>query len=558
MVYDLLIKNGKVVDGTGAAAYQADVAVSAGRIVAIDELSGESKQVIDASGLIVAPGFIDPHTHYDAQICWDPLVTLSSWHGVTTVLMGNCGVGIAPCQTQDRQIVTWDLVNVEAIPFDVLNQGIRWEWESFPEYMDAAQRRKKAINQGFLAPLTPFRHFVMGYEESISRAANDDETAKIAGLLKEAVGAGAMGFSVSTVHHIGCQGRPLGSRRASRPELGAYAGVLKDLGKGVIEITLLDVPGMMSDGEFDLLDFLLTKSARPVTWITLASRADRPDTCVNTLARAEPLIRRGGVPQINCKPTTVLLDLKDPYLIRISGFESWKRVFDQPLDVQKRVLRDPEFRSAFRSELSSPRIFRGNWERIEVRTASSPALKPLEGKTVAQIARERGCDPLDTFLDLALEDDLNLHYASISDTGEIPRLLADSRTILGLSDAGADVGLLCDAGYCTHLLGIWARENQVLTLERAVQRLTSEPADYFGIKKRGRLIPGLAADITIFDYDRVMPGPVVMLSDLPGGGRRIVQEARGIEYTIVNGEVVYENGKHTGALPGKVLRSGSC
>jgi N-acyl-D-amino-acid deacylase len=558
MAYDLLIKNGKVVDGTGAAAYEADVAISGGKIVAIDRLKSASKQTIDASGLIVAPGFIDPHTHYDAQICWDPAVTCSSWHGVTSVLMGNCGVGIAPCRTEDRQIVTWDLVNVEAIPFDVLNQGIRWEWQSFPEYMDAAERRKKAINMGFLAPLTPFRHFVMSYEESISRAANADETAKIAALLKEAVGAGAMGFSVSTVHHIGYQGRPLGSRRASRAELGTYAEALKDLGKGVIEITLLDVPGMMSDAEFDLLDLLLSKSSRPVTWITLSSRADRPDTCATTLAKAEPLIRRGGVPQINCRPTTVLLDLKDPYLIRISGFESWKRVLDQPLDVQKKVLREPEFRAAFRAELASPRIFRGNWDRIEVRTASSPALKALEGKTVAEVARERGRDPLDTFLDLALEDDLNLHYASISDTGEIPKLVADSRTILGLSDAGAHVGLLCDAGYCTYLLGVWAREKQVISLERAVQRLTSEPADYFGIRTRGRLKPGLAADIAIFDYDRVMPGPVVMLSDLPGGGRRLVQEARGIHYTIVNGELIYENGKHTGALPGEVLRSGSC
>jgi N-acyl-D-amino-acid deacylase len=558
MQYDLLIKNGKVVDGTGAAAFAADVAVSDGRIAAIERSGARAKQVIDATGLIVAPGFIDPHTHYDAQICWDPLVTCSSWHGVTSVLMGNCGVGIAPCRTEDRQIVTWDLVNVEAIPFDVLNQGIRWEWQSFPEYMDAAARREKAINMGFLAPLTPFRHYVMGYEESIKRAANDDETAGIAALLKEAVAAGAMGFSVSTVHHIGYQGRPLGSRRASRDELGIYASVLKSLGKGVIEITLLDVPGMMSDAEFELLDFLLTQSARPVTWITLASRADRPGTCANTLDKAQPLIRRGGVPQINCRPTTVLLDLKDPYLIRISGFESWKRVLNQPLEVQKQVLRDPEFRSAFRAELATPRVFRGDWERLQVSAANNPALKPLERKTVARIARDRGRDPLDTFLDVALEDDLNLQYATMSDTGEIPTLVADSRTILGLSDAGAHVGLLCDAGYCTYLLGVWAREHGVITLERAVQRLTSEPADYFGIRTRGRLRPSLAADITIFDYERVMPGAAVMLSDLPGGGRRIVQEAQGIQYTIVNGKVVYENGKHTGAMPGEVLRSGNC
>jgi N-acyl-D-aspartate/D-glutamate deacylase len=202
MSYDLLIKNGQVVDGTGAAAYQADVAVSAGKVVEIGRVRDQAKAVLDASGLIVAPGFIDPHTHYDAQICWDPLVTCSSWHGVTSVLMGNCGVGIAPCRTQDREIVTWDLVNVEAIPFDVLSQGIRWEWQSFPEYIDAAQLRKKAINMGFLAPLTPFRHFVMGYEESINRAANDDEMVKIAALLKEAVRADTMGFYVKKVNNI--------------------------------------------------------------------------------------------------------------------------------------------------------------------------------------------------------------------------------------------------------------------------------------------------------------------------------------------------------------------
>src|SRR5690349_12974808 len=187
MALDLLIRNGTVVDGTGRQRFTADVGVAAGRIAEIGKIKEPAKKTIDASDLIVAPGFFDLHTHYDAQICWDPLVTCSSWHGVTSVLMGNCGVGIAPCRTQDREIVTWDLVNVEAIPFDVLNQGIRWEWQTFPEYMDAAQRRKKAINQGFLAPLTPFRHFVMGYEESINRAANDDEMVKIAALLQEAV-----------------------------------------------------------------------------------------------------------------------------------------------------------------------------------------------------------------------------------------------------------------------------------------------------------------------------------------------------------------------------------
>ncbi|HXG23895.1 MAG TPA: amidohydrolase family protein, partial [Chthonomonadales bacterium] len=240
MAYDIVIRNGTIVDGTGGPRYRADIAVAGGKIAAIGKVTDGARKMIDASGLIVAPGFVDPHTHYDAQICWDPLISCSSWHGVTSVIMGNCGVGLAPCKPKVQEIAAWDLVNVESIPFEVLSKGVTWEWESFPQYMAAAEKRGMGINLGFLAPLTPFRHYVMG-EESMERAATAEETRQIQALLREAVAAGAMGFTTTTVaQHIGYQGRPLACRLASRDELKAYANVLKELNRGVSEVALGD------------------------------------------------------------------------------------------------------------------------------------------------------------------------------------------------------------------------------------------------------------------------------------------------------------------------------
>src|ERR1700674_4535953 len=267
MSYDLVIKNGPVVDGTDAASRRADIGIANGQIAEIGKITEGAKKTIDASDLIVSPGFIDPHTHYDAQICWDPYMTSSSWHGVTTVVMGNCGVGLAPCKPNAREIATWDLVNVEAIPFDVLGKGVTWDWETFPEYMNAAERRGSGINLGFLAALTPFRHWVMG-EESMERGANKDETAKIKALIKEAVAAGAMGFTTTAIpQHIGYKGRPIACRNASRDEFKAYANALKELGKGSMELALTKSVSEVSDDEYDFLDFLLTESGRPVTWL---------------------------------------------------------------------------------------------------------------------------------------------------------------------------------------------------------------------------------------------------------------------------------------------------
>jgi N-acyl-D-aspartate/D-glutamate deacylase len=549
VAYDLLIKNGTVVDGTGAPGYQADVAIAGGRIVEIGRIKDSAAEVIDASDLIVAPGFIDPHTHYDAQICWDAMLTCSSWHGVTTVITGNCGVGIAPCRPQSHEIVAWDLVNVEGIPFEVLSQGVTWDWESFPDFMDAAARRATAINVGCFAPLTPFRHFVMG-EESMERAALPEETARIRALLHEAIAAGAFGFSTTnTLQHAGYKGRPLACRLASTQELSAYAGVLRELGKGVIEIALTRTRGQISEEEWALLDLLLSESGRRVTWIAIEGE--------EMLRKVEPLIARGAIPQIRCTPTLFEFTLRSPGLVFASIAPSWARVFNQPAEVQKQIYADSAFRNEFRERLASPRGPLINWERVEFGHAKKPEFASLEGKSIAKIAAEQGIDGVDAFLDLGIRDDLESWFTMIQDSQRMAPLIADPRVMIALSDGGAHVDSHCDAGYPTYLLGTWSRRRQVIGLEVAVKRLTSEPAAFLGIRDRGRLAPGLAADITVFDYNRIDSADrQEMRNDLPGGGLRFVMAASGVEHTVVNGQVVYAHGQHTGKRTGQVLRSG--
>lgn len=561
-MYELLIKNGVVVDGTGAPRRHADVAIAGGKIVEMGKITASATQVIDAADLVVAPGFVDPHTHYDAQICWDQPLSSASWHGVTTVVMGNCGVGIAPCKPEVRDIAAWDLVNVEGIPFEALATGITWDWVTFPEYMDAAQRRGLGINLAFLAPLTPFRHFVMG-EESMERAATATETARIQALLREAMVAGAFGWTTTTIlQHVGYKGRPLACRQSSREELTAYARVLRDMGKGVIETTLTKSAGILADDEYALLDLLLTESGRPVTWLAVVDCEHRPEGAQESLRKAEPLIARGGIPQVNCLPMSNEFNLHNPFLF--GSHPSWKPAFNQTVAEQMRVYSDPRFRQAFREELATPRIFGGNWNLVEVRDVHTPALKSLEGKTVMEIARERGKDPLDTFFDIAVEDQLHTEYViALFNVHEerVAKLITDPRGMIGLSDGGAHVDMHDNAGYCTYLLGTWVRDRQILSLERAIQRVTAEPAAFFGIPDRGVLAVGKAADIVIFDFNTIGPkvSPIrhqEWRHDLPAGGRRLVWPAdRGVQYTIVNGMVLYAQQRHTGALPGQVLRS---
>lgn len=557
MSHDLLIKNGTVVDGTGTPRRRADVAVKDGMVVELGNIKDGAARTIDADGLIVAPGFVDPHTHYDAQICWDPQITSSSWHGVTSVVMGNCGVGLAPCRPQAHDIAALDLVNVEAIPYDVLKRGITWDWESFPSYLDAAKGRGSAINLSFLAPLTPFRHYVMG-EDSMERAATLHEREKIAELLREAVAAGALGFSHTTgIQHVGYKGRPLACRKADRTELGTYARVLRELGKGVIEITLTQKPGQIQDHELDLLKFLLDESGRRVTWLAVLDVEDKPQGSAKTLQRSEELIKRGGIPQLSCRPLIAEIEFKSG--MAFSLMRAWQPAVGQPPEKLKQLYADPDFRRAVADEMERG-VFRRNWKRVEVCDVGRPELTPLVGKTVAEIARDRGREgqEFETMLDLAIEDDLEVAFAQplFNDNEErLGKLINDPRTMLGLSDAGAHVTLLCDAGYCTYLLGHWVRELNAITLEYAVKRLTSEPADFFGLKGRGRLAVGNNADIAIFDAETVGSARRgTMTADLPGGGKRLVMPATGVIHTFVNGVPVYQDGRYTGATPGEVLR----
>ena len=463
MALDILIENGIVVDGTGAPAKQASIGIAQGKIAEVGNISGTAKRTIDAGGLVVAPGFIDPHTHYDAQICWDGATTPSSWHGVTSVVMGNCGVGIAPCRPEAREIAMRDLVNVEAIPFEVLDAGITWDWETFPQYMDAAARRKPSLNLAFLAPLTPFRHYVMN-EDSLERSATAEETAKIKALLGEAIDAGAFGFSSTLLNqHMGYGGRPLACRNASREEIKAYCNALRERGKGSIEYAMTRQIAVMEEPEVELLGFMLEESRRPVTFIAMFDRDDLPEAARETLRKVRPLIAKGARPQTSPLPLTREVNMRNPF--GFAGFPSWKRLFvDKSKEAQAAVYRDVNFRNQFREDLKRPASF-GNWARITLHEVKSAHLKKYEGKTVAEIGAEQGKDGVDALLDITLEDDLENEFTIQSYNNRVDRMaeiLNDRSVLLGLGDGGAHLDMLCDSGYPTYVLGMWVRERKVL------------------------------------------------------------------------------------------------
>jgi N-acyl-D-aspartate/D-glutamate deacylase len=558
MPYDLLITNGTIVDGSGGPRFNADVAVQGGHIAALGKTGGSAATVIDAAGKIVCPGFVDPHTHYDAQITWDPLLSSSAEHGVTTVVMGNCGVGIAPCRPAEREWLTDDLVTVEGIDKEVLSEGIQWEWETFPEFLKAAERRGSALNLAFLAPITPFRTYVLGAQAN-ERAANPAETRKIAALLDEAMRAGAWGFTTTANRqHIGHGGKPLAARLASREELAAYAGVLKQLKRGVIELALTKRYATLAEDEEDLLKFLLDAGERPVTWLSLSNLVEKPGATMEILDRVEPLIRRGGIPQILTRPFVFDMNLRRPFML--TEMTSARPLFDASFEKQMEIYADAGFRTAFKEELKSQsRKWGGVVGKSTVVSVVNPGLKKYEHRTVGEIAEERGQDPNDAFFDLAVADSLQVKFVvprANTDPEQLADMVRDPRTLIGLSDAGAHLDMLCECGYPTYLLAHWVREKHVLSLERAIQRITSEPADFFGLKDRGRLRAGAPADIVILDEEKVSsPLRPTAVKDLPAGGTRLYCKAEGISRVIVNGQVLYRDGRHTGALPGKVLRS---
>jgi N-acyl-D-aspartate/D-glutamate deacylase len=560
-MYDLVIENARICDGTGKPSFHGSVAVKDGLIAAVGKSNGEAAtRKINADGLVLAPGFIDPHTHYDAQVAWDPLVTCSSWHGITTVVMGNCGVGVAPVRPKLRDIVMWDLVNVEAIPFEVMQRGIDWQWETHAEYLDALQKRGMGINIASLAALTPLRHYAMG-EESFERAATADEIATMQKLLRDAMRAGAFGLTSTILNnHIGYQGRPLACRNASRAELSALCQVLREEGRGAIEIALTGTNvGFVADDEYDLLEFLVRESQRPVTFLALFNKPGKPDSYLGAVEKVKPILAWDkAVPQVSCRPLRIQFNMRNPFIFAI--FSAWHPVFNKSVEEQMQLYGNPGFRQTFRDEMDRRRIFAGQWGRMTVIDAKNPEVQAhvASKKTVAQIARDQGKDPVDAFLDLAIADRLELLFdlqAFNFEPEGVKNLVSDSRFLVGLSDGGAHVDMLCDAGYATYLLGRWVREHQVLTLEEGVRKLTSVPADFFGIPKRGRIAPGLVADLTLFDPETVDAKDPEYVWDLPGGGKRFVAKAKGITMTIVSGQILYQDGEHQGGLPGKVLRS---
>jgi N-acyl-D-aspartate/D-glutamate deacylase len=559
MSYDLLITDAWICDGTGKPSFHGSVGVRDGKIVEVGKAWGPAKRTIRADGLVVAPGFIDIHTHYDAQISWDPLLTCSSWHGVTSVLMGNCGVGVAPCRPGEKEVVAWDLVNVEAMPHEVLLEGVAWdEWESFPEYMRAIARRGIAVNVGFLVPLSSLRYYVMG-DAASARAATAAELERMTVLFRQAMEAGAYGFSLSLLNqHIGYQGKPLASRLATREELGALGRVMRDLGRGVVEIALTRSASVLTDEELDLLVHVATESQRPVTWLALLGRSDMPGVCRTALARVEPFFRQGLriPPQVTPRPIQQYYTLKVPFIF--ASFPSWKEAFNRSVADQIALYRKPEFRAAFRRDLQvGGAIFTNQWDRVHVVRVEQERNKPYLNKSIAEIAALWRRDPVDTILDLAIDEQLEMGITlSVINTNpqEVQELITHPRVLIGLSDAGAHVDQHCDAGVPTYLLSEWVRKRQALTLEEGVRRLTAEPAAFLAQPTKGIIAPGMDADLVMFDPHTVGPCPPEWVNDLPGGKPRLIERATGIVHTIVRGEVLFTDGVYQGGLPGQVVR----
>ncbi len=560
MAYDLLIKNAKICDGSGALAYDGAVAITGGKIAAVGKVTGTARREINADGLVLAPGFIDIHTHYDAQISWDPLLTSSCWHGVTTVLMGNCGVGVAPCRPAERTVMAWDLVNVEAMPYDVLLNGVSWEWESFPEYMAAIERRGIGLNAGFLVPLSALRFYVMG-EAASERAANTDEIQRMTHVFREAMQAGAYGFSLSLIpRHIGYQGKPLASRLASKDELAALGRVMRELKKGVIELALIRKMGALSDEELDILLHLAQESQRPVTWLALIHMPDMPGTCEQMLARVRPFMEKGLSipPQVNPRPVTQFYTLRNPFAF--SEMPSWKGAFNRTVEEQIALYRSPQFREAFRDDLAAGRglLFRGQWDRLHVTRVETERNKQFLNKSIREIAARLHKDPVDTLLDLAVEEQTALGFTVSlinADPEAVGKLITLPNVLIGLSDAGAHVDQHCEAGVPTYILHEWVHKRQVLTLEEGVRRITSELADFLGLKNKGRVAPGMDADLVLFDPTTVKPYPSEWVNDLPGGKPRLVERAEGVAYTLVGGNILFAHNQYQGGLPGRVIRS---
>ncbi len=557
MAYDLLVKNGRIIDGSGRPAFNGDVAVARGKIVELGRLDGPARRVIEADGRVVAPGFVDNHCHYDAQVLWDPLCTFSSHHGATTVIIGNCSLALAPVKAHERQKLAGMLSYVEAIPMDVLEAGVPWTWETYPEYMSAIGQRL-GVNVGTLVGHSAVRLYAMGADCS-ERPATDAELEAMRRVVREALEAGALGLSITrNMNHFDIAGTRIPAACAPESELFALADVLREAGTGVIQCGGGTNPEL-KDG---LLSRLSQACGRTIMYNTLLEQARQPGRWQKHLAHVEATAKQGIRAIPLCNPGSVVnrFTMKNCQVFR--SMPTWLPILQASDDEKLAAYRSAEIRVKLRSEVEAPlgpdSTFSKRWDLMVVEEPALPKNRGLRGQHIEEIAKAQGKHPLDAFLDLAVEENLETVFSlgEINmDTEAVAQILGSPYAVVGLSDGGAHVQFHSNVSNPTRLLGYWVREKGIMSLELAVRRLTFDSASAFGIYDRGLLQPGMAADLVIFDPDTVRPVPEDVVHDFPSNGWRMRELAEGIHYTVVNGEVLMEKGTHTGSYPGRVLHN---
>ena len=561
--YDLVIRGGTVIDGTGRAPIEADVALSGNRIAAVGKVAGSGAEEIDAKGKLVTPGFVDIHTHYDAQAVWDDHLAPSSWHGVTTAVMGNCGVGFAPCKPADRQKLVELMEGVEDIPGAVMNEGMKWEWESFGEYLDALERKHRDMDVCALLPHAAVRVFVMGERALQLENANQGDIAQMREIARDAMQAGAFGFSTSrSLSHKTLRGDPTPTIRAQEEELRGIAMGMKDAGSGMLEMVSEWAPD--HNAEFAMLRRIIEACGRPAVF-TLTQRHTRPEVWRDLLRNADQAAADGLPirPVFAPRAIGVLLGLtgsQNPF----SGTPTYKTVADLPVAERVRRMADPAMRAAILSEdpkkdSTFPLFHRLNYADM-FRFGTPPDYLPKPENSLAAIAEREGRTPPEVAYDVLLENGgLNFIYTTLSnyaykDLSMSETLLNNRNAIMGLGDGGAHVAFILDSGYQTWLLTHWGRTMGAFAPQELIRRLTSDTAGAAGLLDRGVLAVGKKADVNVIDWDRLGADAPYVVNDLPAGGKRLMQKVHGYEATIVSGQVTFREGVATGVLPGRLVR----
>jgi len=561
----LAIRGGEVVDGSGGQRVHADVGVRDGRIVAVGEDVGDAEQTLDATGLVVAPGFIDVHTHYDAQVFWDPMVTPSSEHGVTTVLGGNCGFSIAPLngEREDGEYLMRMLSRVEGIPLESLESGVPWNWTSFGSYLSALDG-KLAINAGFLVGHSALRRHVMG-ARALGEAASADDLHQMGALLRKSLSEGGLGFSTTMSRtHNDAEGRPVPSRSASDDELVSLARVVGEFEGAWLEM-VSDVGTPFSEANLERMASMSKAAGRTLNWNVLSPDSRHKEVFESQLAASDYAARRGAKVIALAAPQPIKVVLSFAAGMIIDSFAGWEEVMALPLPERKARLADPDVRRQLNASMHADASMRGelgDWSRWTIVETFAAANKALEGQSIGALASRLGKAPLDTLLDLVIEEDLRtLVSPPVSGTdNESWRMRGaawrDPRAIIGASDAGAHLDMIDTFAFSTQVLSQGVRERNLLGLEEAVHRLTDVPARVFGLRDRGLIANGYWADLVVFDPQTVGCGPLYTRRDLPRGAARLYCDAVGIQHVVVNGREIIRHGRATGVLAGKVLRSG--